>query len=79
MNQRYRKTMIELADREVANGGRWIEIKLKKTNEVVRVIRRGYGPMEFPHNDNHDIKINGEIVAQCDDLYKVAEWLCNRI
>lgn len=79
MNRRYVRTMIELADREVANGGRWVEIKLKKTHEVVRVVRRGYGPMEYPQNDNHDIEINGEVVAQCGDLYEVAEWLCNRI
>ena len=78
-NQIIDKTAIELAKREISEHlGRWCEVKLKKTGELVKVIRTGYGPMERPERDSHRVEINGEVIGKFNDLYEVAKWMCER-
>ena len=77
-NYSIRKTVNELAKREIRNCGRWCEVTLKRTGETILISRTGYGPMECPENDSHEIFIGEEVVAKFDDLYGVAEWFCER-
>ena len=77
-NDRANRTEDALAKIEVANGGRWCEVVLKETGETVRVVRTGYGPMEHPDGDSHEVYINGVKVATFRTLYGVALWMCER-
>lgn len=78
MISRITRTEYELIEMEMKNLGRWCEVTLEATGEVVEVIRTGRGPMGYPEHDSHEVKIDGQIVAEFDNLYGVAEWLCNR-
>ena len=76
---RVNKTVQALAKKEIAEHlGRWCEVTLKRTGETVKVVRTGYGPMERPEWDKHEIKIDGEVVESFDNLREVAKWLCER-
>ena len=75
---RINNTTMELAKRECKNLFRWCEVTLKKTGEVVTVIRTGYGPAEYPERDSQKVEINGEVIAEFDSLYEVAEWMIDR-
>ena len=77
-NERANKTEEALARREISNGGRWCEVVLKATGETVRVVRTGFGPMERPYGDGHEVHINGEKIAAFNSLYGVALWMCKR-
>ena len=74
------KTEVELAKREIANGGRWCEVTMKKNGDVVRIVRIGHGPMELPQWDDHMIFINGEQMFgyEFSNLGQVAAWICER-
>lgn len=74
------KIVDELSKRELNEHlGRWTEITMKKSGRVLRIVRTGYGPMEYPEKDSHEIKENGVVIAEFESLYGVAKWLlCNR-
>lgn len=74
------KTTSALSKRIVANGGRWCEVALKKTGDVVRVVRVGYGPMERPEWDNYVLVVNGEQMfgVEFANLTQVAAWMCDK-
>ena len=80
MTRVLRETVDRLAKLEIANCGRWCEVTLKKTGEVVRVIRTGYGPMECPEWDSHKVLVNGNEMpgAEFDSLYELAAWMIER-
>lgn len=76
--ERIRNTTSELRKREMKNLGRWCEVTLKRTGEKILVVRTGYGPMERPEGDPHEISINDETIARFDTLHGVAAWMCSR-
>ena len=67
----------EICKREMKNLGRWCEVEMKKSGKIIQIVRTGYGPMEYPERDSHEIQIDGEVVAKCDDLMGVAIWMLN--
>lgn len=68
----------ELARRQIHDHlGRWCEITMK-SGEVLKIVRTGYGPMEYPERDTQEIRIGNETVEKCDNLWEVAEWICDR-
>lgn len=69
----------DLAKREISEHiGRWCEVTLKRTGETIKVVRTGYGSMERPQTDPHDIWIGDERVGSFKNLREVAEWICGR-
>ena len=77
-----RMTAVEeaIARNEIANGGRWCEVTMKKNGYVIRVVRVGYGPMERPEWDEHKLIVNGEEMfgTEFRNLGQVAAWICER-
>lgn len=70
------KIVDELSKRELNEHlGRWTEITMKKSGRVFEIVRTGYGPMEYPEKDSHEIKENGIVIAEFKSLYGVAKWL----
>lgn len=71
------KAINKLATTEISNGGRWANITLKKTGEVLTLQRIGYGPMEIPHTDKHQLlNSKGQILAE-GYLKDIADYLLN--
>lgn len=68
------KITVELSKREIRNGGRWIHITMKNGREL-DIVRTGYGPMEKPEWDSHEVQENGEVVIECANLNEVAIWM----
>jgi hypothetical protein len=79
-NKRIAAVEEALARREIANCGRWCEVTIKKTGDVIRIIRLGYGPMEQPEWDAHKLVINGSELygTEFSNLGQVAAWICER-
>lgn len=67
-----------LAKKEVSNCGRWCEVTLNKTGEKVTIVRTGYGAMERPEGDSHNVLLNGEFVKEFNNLKEVAMWIICR-
>lgn len=66
----------KLAQMELANCGRWCNITLKKTGEVLTLIRTGYGPMEYPQGDSHKLQNSqGQVLVEAESLEKVAQYI----
>ena len=79
INRRMMKIREELTRRMMSNVGRWCEIIMKATGEKFKVIRTGYGPMEYPEKDPAELQDeNGNIVYKAKDLYDLATWICER-
>lgn len=57
------------------NLGRWCEITMKRDGKQYKVIRDGYGPMEYPERDECRMvdKASGEVIAECENLFELAE------
>lgn len=73
------KIVNAIAEKEINEHlGRWCELTLKATGEKLKIVRTGYGPMEYPERDKHEIYINDKLVGKFNDLYEVAKWICNR-
>lgn len=69
----------ELARRELREHlGRMTTITMKKSGRVLDIIRTGYGAMEYPERDSHEVRENGEVVAQGKTLYEIANWIINQ-
>lgn len=69
-----------IAKKEIANSGRWCEVKIKKTGDIIQIIRLGYGPMERPEWDAHKLVVNGQELAGTEfrNLRQVAAWIDER-
>lgn len=67
-----------LAKKEIRNCGRWCEVTLNKTGETVKIVRTGYGAMERPEGDSHEVLLNGELVKEFNNLTEVAMWIICR-
>lgn len=67
----------KLVNMMMENLGRWCEITMKKTCEKIKVIRTGYGSMEYPERDSAKL-VNeaGEVIFEGENLYDVAKWIC---
>ena len=74
---RQSKVVDALAKRMVSNCGRWCEITMKRTGEVITIVRTGYGPMERPESDTQEVHVGNEVIP-FKDLYDVATWICER-
>ena len=78
MKNRIRYNLIceELINREMKNLGRWCEITMKKTGEVLTLVRTGYGPMEYPEKDNHELvlKSTGHVLIS-GSFYECAKYI----
>lgn len=74
------KTMSALAKKEIQNGGRWCEVTLKRTGEVVRIERLGYRTTEWPEFEPHKVSVNGMELfgTEFRNLGEVAVWMCER-
>lgn len=78
-SQRIRKTAYALAEKMIADHlGRWCEVRMKKTGAMVKVMRTGYGPMEYPERDPAEVYIGDIKVGEFDDLFAVARWMCEK-
>lgn len=81
MTNRRRERLIgdivaELARRELREHvGRFTVITMKKSGRVLTINRTGYGPMEYPERDPHEVIENGNVIAEGRDLYAIAKWL----
>ena len=74
---RIRKTTYAIASKMITDHlGRWCEVRMNKTGDMVKVVRTGYGPMERPESDPAEVYLNGELVGEFDDLHEVAQWMC---
>lgn len=82
MNQSTRISKIAkaIAQKEVANCGRWCELTMKKNGDVITVERLGYGPMERPEWDAHKLSVNGAQLfgTEFSNLTQVAAWIAER-
>lgn len=66
----------KLADLEIANCGRWANITLKRSGEVFTLQRLGYGPMERPHSDRHQLlNSEGQVLVVGEDLGEIADYI----
>lgn len=74
-NEIRRKAVSAIASKEIGNCGRWCEITMRNTGTVLKIVRTGYGAMERPETDGHEILINGEVIANCKDLYEAADFI----
>lgn len=76
-NLRITNATNSLAKEMMNNLGRWCEITMKKTGEKFKVVRTGYGPMEYPERDSAKlVNENGEVVYEGETLTDVAKWIC---
>lgn len=68
----------KMANMEIANCGRWATITIKKTGEVLTLQRLGYGPMERPHSDKHQL-LNSEkqVLVVGEGLGDIADYILN--
>lgn len=69
------KIVNEISKREIRNYGRWTEITMKRSGRKFIIVRTGYGPMERPEWDGHEVKEKSEVVAEFKNLYELAVWL----
>lgn len=69
-----------IAKKEIANGGRWCELTMKKNGDVITIERVGYGPMERPEWDAHKLIVNGSQLfgTEFSNLGQVAAWIAER-
>lgn len=66
----------KLARLEIANCGRWARITLKKTGEVLTLVRLGYGSMENPWTDKHHLEDSqGNVLTVGKDLWEIADYI----
>lgn len=72
-----RKIEDELIKREMKNLGRWCKITMKRTGKTLIINRLGYGPMEYPEKDPHNIlDENHDVIADgFETLWDVANWI----
>jgi hypothetical protein len=81
MKNKINKIIIELAKREISNGGRHCTITMKRTGHKLMICRTGYGAMEQPEWDTHKIFLHGEqgneFIGNFENLEEVAEWIMN--
>lgn len=76
--RRVNKIEDELVKRMMKNLGRWCEITMKATGESFRVVRTGYGPMEYPEKDSAELRNSkGEVVCEGKTLFTVAKYICD--
>lgn len=81
MKNKINKIIIELAKREISNGGRHCTITMKQTGHKITVSRSGYGPMEWPEWDSHKLflhsEVGNEFIGEFENLEEVSEWIVN--
>ena len=66
----------ELVRRETEHLWRWCEITMKRTGQVLRIVRTGYGPAEYPERDSHEIQDEDtNVIFSGERLWDVANWI----
>lgn len=72
------KAAQRLVNLEMANGGRWCNITIRKTKEVLTLVRTGYGPHEYPQGDSHTLKDSqGKVLNNSTDIWEMAKYILN--